>query len=157
MINDGVSTVRSNPYGQRSIELGDSAYKTFAKPMAPYLARPYQYVSPYVKKADALGDKTLCMVDERWPVVKKPTGELYEDARHLMLLPFRISIAGKDYVIQTYSTEAKKIGGDNFVTYGKALISTALIVTTEAVVSVSNFVGQKKQHVKNSVDEKANN
>jgi hypothetical protein len=156
-INDGVSTFKSNPYGQKSIEIGDSAYKTFAVPVMPYFSKPYQFVSPYIKKADSLGDMTLSKVDERFPVVKKPTGELYEDARNLVMMPYRVSLAGKDHVLSTYSTEKKKVGGENLMTYGKAIITTALIITSETVTSVSSYLTTKKEGVKNSVDEKANN
>lgn len=157
IISDGVTTFKSNPYGQRSLQLSDSAYKTFAQPVLPYFAKPYQYVSPYIKKADDLGDKTLSKVDERFPVVMKPTNELYADTRNLVLLPYRVGIAGKDHVFSTYDSEKKKIGGDNLITYGKALLSTALIVSTEAVVTVSGYLNNKKETVKSSVDEKVNN
>jgi len=157
VINDGVKTFKSNPYGQKSLELSDSAYKTFAQPVLPYFSKPFQYVSPYVKKADNLGDKTLSAVDERFPVVKKPAGEIYKDARDLVLLPYRTGLAGKDHVLETYSGEVKKVGGDNLVTYSKALLTTTLIVTTEVIQSISGFLGAKKEQTKSVVDEKLNN
>lgn len=157
MIHDGINTIKSNPYGQKSIELGDSAYKTFAQPVFPYFTKPYQYVSPYVKKADDLGDKTLSAVDERFPVVKKPAGEIYQDARNLVLLPLRTGLAGKDHVLETYNGEVKKVGGDNLVTYSKALLTTTLIVTTEVIQTIGSFLHTKKEQTKSVVDEKVNN
>lgn len=157
MIHDGINTIKSNPYGQKSIELGDSAYKTFAQPVIPYFSKPYQYVSPYVKKADDLGDKTLSAVDERFPVVKKPAGEIYQDARNLVLLPLRTGLAGKDHVLETYNGEVKKVGGDNLVTYSKALLTTTLIVTTEVIQTIGSFLHTKKEQTKSVVDEKVNN
>jgi len=157
VINDGVTTFKSNPYGQKSIELSDSAYKTFAQPVMPYFSKPYQYVSPYVKKVDDLGDKTLCKVDEKFPIVKKPTGQLYDDAKSIVLFPIRIGQSGKEHVISTYDAEVKKVGGDNIVTYGKALLTTALILTTEAITTASNFLGAKKDDAKATLDEKTNN
>jgi hypothetical protein len=157
VINDGIKTFKSNPYGQKSLELSDSAYKTFAQPVIPYFSKPLQYVSPYVKKADELGDKTLSVVDERFPVVKKPAGEIYNDARNLVLLPLRTGLAGKDHVLETYNGEVKKVGGDNLVTYSKALLTTTLIVTTEVIHSIGGFLGAKKEQTKSVVDEKLNN
>lgn len=160
LISDGVSTFKSNPYGQKSIELGDSAYKTinsYAKPVYSYIAKPYQYVEPYVKKADDLGDKTLSKVDEKFPVVKKPTGELYADAKSLVFLPIRTAQSGKDHVLSTYNAECKKVGGESIVTYTKALVSTALIITYETLNQVSTFLSAKKEETKIAIEEKANN
>lgn len=157
VVHDGVATFKSNPYGQKSLELSDSAYKTFAGPMMPYLQKSYQYVSPYVKKVDDLGDKTLCKVDERFPMVKKPTGELLDDAKSIVLLPIRVGQSGKEHVFSTYDAEVKKVGGENIVTYGKAFLTTALILTTEALTTASNFLGAKKDEAKATLDEKANN
>ncbi|EWY79983.1 hypothetical protein FOCG_17764 [Fusarium oxysporum f. sp. radicis-lycopersici 26381] len=69
VICDGVHTLKSNEYSQRSIKLGDAAYQTFAAP----------YVSPYVQKVDSLGDNILDRIDERFPVVTKSTEEVYQD------------------------------------------------------------------------------
>ncbi|KAK1772317.1 hypothetical protein QBC33DRAFT_5306 [Phialemonium atrogriseum] len=143
VINDGITTFKSNPYGQRSIALSDSAYKTFAAPVLPYFAKPYQFVSPYIKKADDLGEKTLSKVDKRFPAVRKPTDELYQDARDLALLPYRVGLAGRDHVLSTYSSAKSKAGGDNLVSYGKALINTAVIVTTEAFATVGSVISPK--------------
>jgi hypothetical protein len=157
VIHDGVKTFKSNPYGQRSLELSDSAYKTFAQPVMPYFSKPYQYVSPYIKRADSLGDKTLSKVEERFPVVKKPAGEIYRDARDLVLLPYRTGLAGKDHVLETYSGECKKVGGDNLVTYGKALLTTTLIVSTEVIQTLGGLWAAKKEQTKSAMDEKVNN
>jgi hypothetical protein len=156
VINDSINTFKSNPYGQKSIELGDSAYKTFAQPVLPYFFKPYQYVSPYVKKVDDLGDKTLCKVDEKFPIVKKPSQELLNDAKTVVFFPVRVGQIGKEHVFTTYESEYKKVGGDNVLTYGKALFTTALILTTEAYATASNFLGAKKKEVSQAVDEKTN-
>jgi hypothetical protein len=152
-----VSTFKSNPYGQKSIELGDSAYRTFAQPVLPYLSKPYQYVSPYVKKVDDLGEKALSKVDEKLPVVKKPTQELVNDAKTIVYFPIRVGQTGKEHVFSTYEQEYKKVGGDGLLTYGKALLTTALILTTEFYTTASNFLGNKKNEVRQVVDEKTSN
>jgi len=157
VISDSITTFKSNPYGQKSIALSDSAYKTFAQPVLPYLSKPYQYVLPYVKKVDDLGDKTLSKVDETFPIVKKPTDELFNDAKTIALFPLRISQSGKDYIFSTYASECKKVGGDNLVTYGKAALTTALVVTTQAFNTASSFLGNKKEEAKAKAEDKAKN
>jgi hypothetical protein len=166
VIDSGLKTFKSNPYGQKSLELSDSAYRTLAGlPVVPLLSRPYEYVSPYVKKADSLGDRTLSTIDARFPVVRKPADEIYRDARDLVLLPLRTGLAGKDHVLETYNGECKKVGGGGssgsggagLVTYSKALLTTTLIVTTEIVQGISGFLSAKKEQTKSVVDEKAHN
>ena len=154
MVNDGVSTFKSTPYGQKSLALGDSAYRTFAAPVLPYLARPLQYVAPYVKRADALGAQTLAKVDERFPVVKKSTGEIIDDAKAAVLLPVRIGQSGKEHILSTYDAEVKKVGGDGYVSYGKAALTTVLVLTTETLATVTSFLGNQKENSRQVIDEK---
>ncbi len=157
MVNDGVSTFKSNPYGQKSLQLVDSVYQTFAAPVLPWFSRPYQYVSPYVKKADDLGDKTLSKVDEKFPVVKKPTNEIINDGKTLVYLPVRIGQTGKEHVMNTYDSERRKAGGDDIISYTKAALTTVLVITTDTLTTVSNFLSNKKGEVRQAIDEKANN
>lgn len=160
MVHDSVETFKANPYGQKSIELGDSAYKTLAAPVLPYFSKPYQYVEPYVKKADDLGDKALAKVDEKWPVVKKPTGELYSDAKGIVLFPYNKSFEAKDHLFSVYSSEYKKAGGENgsgLILTGKAAVATALILTTETVQYIGSFLGQKREQAHHAIDNKVHN
>jgi len=157
VIHDGVSTFKSNPYGKKSLELGDSAYQTFAKPVLPYLSKPYGYVSPYVQRADHLGDQTLSSLDGRFPAVKKPTGELYADAKGLVLYPLRVGQSGRDHVLDVYQAEVKKVGGETIITYGKAAVTTALVLTSETLTTVSSFLGAKKAEAKAAAEDKSNN
>lgn len=152
-----MSTFKANSLGKKSIELSDSAFQTLAKPVLPYLTKPYGYVSPYVKKADELGDKTLSAVDSRFPVVLKPTGEIYADAKGIVLFPLHVGIVGRDHVLATFNSERKKIGDETLVTYGKAAVTTALILTTESITTVSNYISSKKEEIKTAADDKANN
>lgn len=138
VVSDSLSYFKKNPYGQKSIELGDSAYQTFAKPVIPYLAKPYEYLSPYVKKADTIGDQVLSKVDERLPILKKPTEELWTDGKNIVLFPVRKGTETRDHVLQIYNAEYKNIGGEGLVTYGKAAITTGLIVSHEAL----NWLGE---------------
>lgn len=160
IVHDGVETFKSNPYGQRSLQLGDSAFQTFAAPVLPYLSKPYQYVEPYVKKADDLGDKALGKVDERWPVVKKPTGELYSDARSIVLFPYHKAFEGKDHVFSVYTSEHKKAGGENgsgLILPVKAAVATALVLTAETVRFIGEFLSTKKAQTHQVIDNKVHN
>ncbi|KAK2475960.1 hypothetical protein H9L39_11184 [Fusarium oxysporum f. sp. albedinis] len=162
VINDGIHAFKSNEYGRRSIKLGDAAYRwclqlrrllgalglakkkanrplliTFAAPIIPYFSKPYQYVSPYVQKVDSLGGNALDRIDKRFPVVKKPTQELYRDTRALIILPYHKGLEGKDHVFQVYSSEAKKNEQAGLVAHGKAAATTVLIKKAETTNTVN--------------------
>ncbi|KND94103.1 hypothetical protein TOPH_01156 [Tolypocladium ophioglossoides CBS 100239] len=154
LISDGITTFSSNEYAQRSIRLGDSAYQTFAAPVIPWFAKPYTYISPYVQRADSIGDKTLDRIDERFPVVKKPTGELYNDTRSLILLPYNKGIEGRDHVFHIYATEAKKTEQQGLVGQGKAAVSTALVVSNETLSWLSSLITAKKAEATKLAHEK---
>merc|ERR1712093_336336 len=81
VISDSISTFKSNPYGAKSLSITTSLSHKLADPLLPYLTKPYQYVSPYITKADSLGDSTLSTIDSKFPVVKKPTGELIDNGK----------------------------------------------------------------------------
>ncbi|KAL5603550.1 hypothetical protein FOVSG1_006300 [Fusarium oxysporum f. sp. vasinfectum] len=156
VISDGVHTFKSNKYGQSSIKLGEAAYQTFAAPVVPYFSRPCQYVSPYVRKVDFLGGKALDRIDERFPVAKKPTEELYQDTRALILLPYHKGLEGKDHVFQIYNSELKKNEQTGLVTHVKAAVTTVLVVSNETLSWISSFLHQKKVETTNAVNEKFN-
>lgn len=156
LVSDGVHTVASNEYAQRSFKLGDSAYQTFAAPILPYFARPYGYVSPYVQKADSFGDKTLDRIEERFPIIKKPTNDLYNDTRGLILLPYQKGLEGKEHVFQIYASELKKLEQQGVVAQGKAAVSTAFVVSNETLAWLSSFVAVKKGEATETTKEKIN-
>ncbi|KAJ1338634.1 sporulation-specific protein 4 [Microdochium nivale] len=146
LVSDGLTYIRKSPYGQRSIELGGNAYDRFAKPVLPYLAGGYEYVSPYVKRADDMADHALSKMDERIPALKKPTDELWADGMTLIYFPVNKGTEARDHVIGVYNSELKKIGGDGLVVNGKALVSAGLVITTETLVWVGDLLraGQAK-------------
>ncbi|KAI0426525.1 hypothetical protein F5Y09DRAFT_60927 [Xylaria sp. FL1042] len=148
VVNDGIAYFKKNPYGQKSIELSDSAYQAFAKSILPYFNKPYQYVSPYVQKADAVGDDVLSRVDERIPSLKKPTDELVSDGKAIIFFPYNKGMETKGHILEVYNSEYKKVGGDGLVTTGKALISTGLFVTSEALSWVGDILRAGKVHTK---------
>lgn len=155
-VNTVSSTVHSNSYAQRSLKLGDSAYKTFAAPFLPYFSKPYQYVSPYVQRADSLGDKTLARIDETFPIVKKPTAELYSDAKALVFLPYNKGLEGRDHVFEVYNAEAKKQAEKGYLGQGKAAVATLFQVSNETLAFASSYVAVKKAEVTQEVKEKIN-
>ncbi|KAM0255979.1 hypothetical protein ACHAQJ_005283 [Trichoderma viride] len=156
LVSDGVHTVKSNEYAQKSFKLGDSAYQTFAAPVLPYLARPYGYFSPYFQKADSFGDKTLDRIEERFPFVKKPTGDIYNDTRGLILFPYQKGLEGKEHVFKVYAAELKKLEQEGVVAQGKAVVSTAFVVSNETLAWLSSFVAVKKGEAADSTKEKIN-
>jgi len=157
VVGDSISTFKQNPYGQKSISLVDSGYQTFAKPILPYFAKPYEYVSPWVTKIDGLGDAALSKVDETFPTVKKPTGELYDNAKGTAFFPIKKGMESKDYVLNTYNSEVKKVGGEGLVTYGKAAVTTTLIISSDALTWLSNILSAKKEQAKDVANDKLNN
>ncbi|KAG5960023.1 hypothetical protein E4U13_005974 [Claviceps humidiphila] len=156
VISDSIDTVKSNELAQRSIKLGDSAYQTIASSVLPWLSKPYGYVSPYVARADSLGDKTLDRIDERFPIMKKPTSDLYKDTRSLILLPFNKGLEGRDHVLDVYASEVKKTEQKGLVSQGKAAVSTAVVVSTETLGWLSSFLAAKKAEATSAVKDKAN-
>lgn len=154
VVADSISTFKANPYGAKSLDLTTQGYEKLGKPILPYLTKPYSYVSPYVHKADSLGDSTLSTIDSKFPVVKKPTKEIIDDGKAVVFYPVKLGNEGKDYVLNVYGTEKKKVGGEGVVTYSKAALATGLIVTSDAIHWLSEFLSKKKEEAKEAVNEK---
>merc|ERR1712093_858980 len=145
VISDSISTFKSNPYGAKSLSI------------TPSLSKPYQYVPPYITKADSLGDSTLSTIDSKFPVVKKPTGELIDNGKAIVFFPLKKGTEGKEYVVGVYGSECKKVGGEGIVTWGKAAIATGLVVGGDAYGWLSGFLAGKKAEAKEVSNEKLNN
>ncbi|PCD30310.1 hypothetical protein BFJ70_g2368 [Fusarium oxysporum] len=86
---------------------------------------------PAFIQVDSLGSNALDRIDKRFPVVKKPTEELYRDTRALILLLYHKGLEGKDHVFQDYSSEANKNEQAGLVAHGKAAATTVLVVSNE--------------------------
>jgi len=157
LISDSISTFKSNPYGQKSLNLTSASYEKFGKPILPYLSKPYQYVSPYVAKVDSIGDHTLSTIDQKFPVVKKPTGELYNEGKDFVIWPIKKGNEGKDYVFSTYGKEIEKTKKEGIVGYGKAVVTTSLILTSDALAWLTEVLGRKKAEAKEVTNEKLSN
>ena len=111
----------------------------------PYAQRPYGYVKPYVSKADDLAAVGLGKVDSTFPIVKQDTEKIKGSIMDLAYFPFRVIGDGKNYVLDTYTSEYKKCGGDGYVSGGKAMITTSLVVTSDTLAWLGTFLGQKKE------------
>ncbi|MCJ1226821.1 hypothetical protein MMC12_003475 [Toensbergia leucococca] len=157
VVHDSISIIKGNPLGQKSISIGEQGYESFVKPILPYAQGPYGYVAPYVAKADSLATDGLSKVDQTFPIVKEDTETIKGSLFDLAFLPFRLANGGKDYVLKTYSSEYKKCGGDGVVSGGKAVITTGLLVTSDSLAWLSEYLGQKKEQTKDVVKEKTGN
>lgn len=145
MVSDSINAVKSNPYGQKAINTADAGYKNFVAPVASYAQKPYGYVAPYVNKADQLADGALSKVDKKFPVMKEDTDKIKSSVLDLAFFPLRLAASSKDYALDTYSKQYQKCGGDGYVAGGKALITTSLIVTSDAFSWLADFLNQKKE------------
>ena len=72
-------------------------------------------------------------------------------------MPLRLAGDGKNYVSETYSSEYKKCGGAGLVSGGKAMITTGLVVTSDSLAWLSNFLAQKTEQTKEVAKEKTGN
>jgi len=157
VVSDTISTFKANPYGKKSIDIADTGYAKFAKPILPYLSRPYEYVSPYVHKVDSLADTGLSKVEQTFPVVKEDTEKLKGSVKEIAFFPLTVAGQGKDYVFGTYNDEYKKTGGQGVVTTGKAAVSTGLHITADFFGWVSGVLGPKKEAAKEKLNDKFDN
>jgi hypothetical protein len=158
-VQDGVRKFNSIPGLEKSVQLSHSAYHRLAGPFIPLLAKPYGYVSPYIERADKLGDQTLSKVEEKFPAVKKPSNELsaelVAEAKKAAYLPVRVSRSGVEYVFKTYHDEYNRVSGVSPVAHSKAAVLTAvktamtmLELSRQALMSAREFLEQQSKEVK---------
>lgn len=145
VVSDAISTFKSNPYGKKSLDLSNTGYEKLVAPFVPYAKRPYGYVAPYVAKADSLGSDALSRVDHTFPIVKEDTEKIKGTVLDYAYFPFHVVGDGKNYILDTYSSEYKKCGGDGYVAGSKAMVTTGLVVTSDTLSWLSSFLGQKKE------------
>lgn len=153
VVSDGVETFKSHPYGKKSLDLADSAYQRFVKPVEPHLETPYSYAKPYVGKADELGDSGLGYIDSKFPIVKEDTNTIVDKGKSIVLWPFKVAFDGKDYVVNTWSDEYQKTAnhkerGPGFSTLVMALISTELKIASDFFQVIADFLGPKYEEGK---------
>ena len=157
MVSDSINAVKSNPYGQKSLNIADAGYKNFVAPVVPYTKGPYGYVAPYVNKADQLADGVLNKADQKYPVLKEDTEKLKGSILDLAFLPLRLAGQSKDYALNTYSNEYKKCGGNGYIAGGKAIVTSVLVMTSDTFAWLADYLSQKKEQAKEITKEKTGN
>jgi len=71
-----------------------------------------------------------------------------------VFFPVKKGMEGKEYVFKTYDGEVKKGGKEGIVGMGKAVVVTGLVVTSDALKWLGGFLAEKKEAVKDGVNEK---
>jgi len=148
VVSDSISTFKSNPYGAKAISVAEGGYSKLVAPTLPYLEKPYSVVSPYVAKADEIGDGILGKIDSKVPVVKSETKDIKDTAFSYAFYPLDKFGESKKYVFDTYGSEYKKCGGDGYVAGGKAVVTSGLVIFSDTLTWVSNFISAKKEEAK---------
>ncbi|KAF2670796.1 hypothetical protein BT63DRAFT_411890 [Microthyrium microscopicum] len=138
VVNDTIKTYKSNPYGAKSLDFLNGAYiridNLLYKPVAPYLQTPISYVSPYVAKADSLGDSGLSTLESKFPIVKDDTATLKEKASDVAGYPFKLYGEGKGKMFSMYNEEYSKYEKQG---YGKTIGRARAAIDTELRVIYS--------------------
>ena len=136
-----------------SIDIFNSAYHNFAAPILRNLQGPYSIIAPYVQKADEIGNSTLDTVDNQVPAIKKTDMEtLKSHAFDVAHFPFKVASESKDYVFSTYNNEYKKTGGNGLLTTGKAILSTELRITADAIHKVADLLGPRGKQLEEQLE-----
>ncbi|KXS94441.1 hypothetical protein AC578_5197 [Pseudocercospora eumusae] len=145
-VHDGIETYKANPYGKKSLEVADGAYVRFAKPVEPYLQKPYSYAQPYVQKADELADASLTKVEGHFPIVKEDTTTIVDTAKGYIFWPY-------SYLTGTFNDEYEKTAkhnnrGQGVGTLVQATISTQLRIASDFFQAVADILGPKYEEGK---------
>lgn len=122
----------------------NAVYSKFAKPFLPYLETPAAYAKPYALKIDEYGNIFLDKVDEKVPVLKAETEEVKSTVIGYINWPLEKAGETKSYVLDLYNSEYKKCGGDGLVAGGKAVITSSLVLTSDTLHWLSQFLAAKK-------------
>lgn len=128
-VQDGVRAFSANPVGKISIQLTNSAYDLVGAPILNLFNKPLAYVIPYAQRADEMGVEVLSKVEEKYPLVKKPSSELLNDAKQVAAVPAK-------HVTEVYNGAYKRSGGDGNIAKAKAATETAAIVTAQSYLFV---------------------
>ncbi|MDI1487536.1 MAG: hypothetical protein OHK93_006806 [Ramalina farinacea] len=144
-ISTSIDTYKSYPLGRRSIELSHTSYTKFLSPLLSY-TRPYQgYFAPYLSRADTLASSGLDKIDTRFPILTEPPSKIKDQILDLGYTPLRLASDGKTYVLDTYGAEYDKCGPQgSYVTSSKALVTTSMVVTSDALAYLSSLFSKGK-------------
>ncbi|KAG5291134.1 CAP20 [Histoplasma capsulatum G186AR] len=153
VVSASLTYIKNHPYGQKSLQLADQGYANYAKPVLPFFSKPYNYVAPYVAKADSLSNEGLKRVEDRFPIVKKDTETIKGALKGYIHMPFRVVEEGKKHVLQVYSAEYKNCGGgEGYVAAGKAVITTGLTITSESLEWLRACITRAEQKGREGVE-----
>jgi hypothetical protein len=146
VVHDSFEAYKSHPYGARSLALVNESYQRFIAPLHPYLQTPYSYLSPYLSRADELGDNGLSKVEQSFPIVKEDTTKLKQTVFDYASLPVKLAGQGKEYVFGTWQDEYNKTHGqDGMFKNVKALVSTELKFGLDAYGLFASYLRKGKQ------------
>jgi len=157
VVSDSIDTIKSNPYGAKSIEIADTAYTKVGEALEPHLRTPYSYAKPYVNKADSIADNVLNSVENHFPIVKANTDTILSTAKGYALWPLQLTMQSRDYVINTWSDEYNKTAkrnsrGSGLIVLAMAFVSTELRMVSDALQVVVDYLGPKKDQAKQKKD-----
>ncbi|OBT81045.1 hypothetical protein VE02_10324 [Pseudogymnoascus sp. 03VT05] len=127
------TTITTHPYTTTPLSLTHRTIDTLTPYATPFITPVAPYVTPYLVKLDGLADSGLSAFDARVPAAKKPTQELYDEARELALTPYTLSKEGSGYVWKTYEGEVKRAEGKGVFGYGRAVVGTGFVVGGEVI------------------------
>ncbi|KAH8422840.1 putative pathogenesis associated protein Cap20 [Aspergillus melleus] len=153
VVSDSIVVFKSNKFGAKYLALADQGYVHLAKPLLPYLSKPYGLVAPYVARVDSLGDKSLTKIDSTFPFITQDTETLKTTIQDGAYYPVRLASDVKVHLFDLYGSEYKKCGGDGALASGKALITTGLVLGQESLGYVSSLLQKKKAQVKDAVND----
>lgn len=138
-VQDGVRAFSANPLGRMSIQLSNSAYNMVGAPVLSLLHKPLAYVTPYAQRVDEFGDQTLSRVEARYPAVKKPSPELFKEARDAVYAPVRhVADVYHGAYEQASPSPAASTGAGRGVSAtlasGRAAAKTVVLVSAEGAI-----------------------
>ncbi|KAF9949612.1 hypothetical protein BGZ72_008653 [Mortierella alpina] len=76
LIHDLNSYARDNKYSGYVLNTAESAVGTVSKYTESYQARLQPHLQPHISKVDKLASKSLDLIENTFPIVKKPTAEI---------------------------------------------------------------------------------
>ncbi|KAF2478236.1 uncharacterized protein BDR25DRAFT_207931 [Lindgomyces ingoldianus] len=154
VVHDSVEFYKTHPYGAKSLSLVHNTYARFIAPLHPYLQTPYSYLSPYLTRADELGDTGLSKVEDKFPIVKEDTSKLKETVQSYAFLPLKLAGQGKAYLLSTWNDEYSKTRGEKgLLKSAKAIVSTELKIGHDGYTLVMQYLSKGKQEASKKADE----
>jgi hypothetical protein len=131
VVQEGIRRFQDHRFGQLAIQVTSTIYK-IGSPVLSVLQGPYnRLLAGYIEKVDSFGEQTLSKAEERFPVMKKSTPEIIEEAKQAA----NIVVVPVKHVTEVYESAYKETGGQPLKTVarGRAALKTAAVITEESV------------------------